>query len=139
MFKRLLKKCGYVPEKKSAFYPDAGSTIVNIDQFTSNLLYNSNYHSLAREGYIENYVSNVCISRTGRAVAALPFEIMINGESAEDNNNRIAKSLVNMVANPNVDYDWEEFMVAISSHSPISGDMYIHPELDGVGGLPSGI
>ena len=139
MFKTLLKKLGYVPETKSAYYPDASSTITNIDQFTSGLLHNSSYHSLARKGYIDNYVSNVCISRTAKAIASLPFEIFINDKNAEDSNDQTAKSILEMVVNPNVDYDWEEFMIAISSHGPLSGDMYVYPDMDGVGGRPLGI
>lgn len=124
---------------KSAFNPASASTVVTIDQFTSNLMYSANYGTLAREGYIENYISNTCISRTAKAIAGLPFDIMINGDNAEDKTDRLSKSLVNLIESPNVDYDWEEFMIAISSHGPISGDMYIHPELEGVGGFPSGI
>ena len=139
MFKRLLKKWGYVPEKKSAFYPDAGSTMVNIDQFTSNLLYNANYSSLAREGYIENVISNRCVRHTAECIADMKFNILINGENIKDRTDRLAKSFKNLVKNPNVDYNWKFFIKSIQSHRPIAGRGYIHPELDGVGGLPSGI
>ncbi len=139
MFKRLLKKCGYVPEKKSAFYPDAGSTIVNIDQFTSNLLYNANYSSLAREGYIENVISNRCVRHTAECIADMKFDILIDGVNIKDRTDRLAKSFKDLVKNPNVDYSWKFFVKSVQSHRPIAGRGYIHAELEGVGGLPSGI
>lgn len=136
MFKSLFKKLGYVPQTKSAFDHGASSTIVTIDQFTSNLVYNANYMQLAKEGYIENIISSTCISRTADAIADLPFNIFIDGKDAVDRTDRLAMSLKKVVRNPTPDYSWQEFMVAVSSYKPIAGRSYIYPNMEGVGELP---
>ena len=136
MFKSLFKKLGYVPQTKSAFYPDASSTIVTIDQFTSNLVYNANYMQLAKEGYIENVISSTCISRTAKAIANLPFDIFIDGKDIADRTDRLAMSLKRVTRMPTPDYNWNQFMVAVSSYKPIAGRSYIYPNMDGVGGYP---
>jgi HK97 family phage portal protein len=139
MFKTLLKKLGYVPEMKSAFSPAAASTVVTIDQFTSNLLYNANYSTLAREGYIENVIANRCIRHTAECIANIDFDVLIDGESIYDRSDRVAESFRDLIKNPYVDYNWKFFVKSVQSHRPIAGRAYIYPELDNVGGLPSSI
>lgn len=136
MFKSLFKKLGYVPQIKSAFYPNDSSTVVTIDQFTSNLVYNANYMQLAKEGYIENVISSTCISRTAAAIADLPFDIFIDGKDIADRTDRLAMSLKRVTRMPTPDYDWHEFMTAVSSYQPIAGRSYIYPNMEGVGELP---
>lgn len=113
----------------------ASSTIVTIDQFTSNLLYTSTYAQLAREGFIENAISHTCIKRIAEEVAHLPFEVLIDEKNINDINNPVARSLKELLKNPNSDYDWPSFIEGVMTYKPIDGRAYIWPQMSD-GGMP---
>jgi HK97 family phage portal protein len=131
--KTLFKKLGYVPEKKSAFNWGDSASIVTINQFTSNLIYNADYTTLAREGYIENAISHTCISRTAKAVASIPFKVTIDGEDIKDNNSRLARALKNVIKDPNADYSFGEILQAVQSHRMFAERAYIYPQFNSSG------
>ena len=88
----------------------ASSTVVSIDPFTSNLIYNASYSQLATEGYIENVISHTCIKRIAEEVAHLPFEVFIGDDNIDEMSSPLAKSFKDLIKNPTVDYDWPSFI-----------------------------
>ena len=111
----------------------ASSTVVTIDQFTSNLLYTSTYAQLAREGYIENVISHTCISRIAQEVAHLPFEVFIGDTNIDEMSTPLARDFKELLKNPNVDYDWPSLIEGIMVYKPIDGRAYIWPQMSEFG------
>lgn len=137
--KKVLKWAGYVPEKKSAMNWGNAASVISIDPFTSNLILNSSYQNLAKEGYIENVIANRCIRHTAECIAGIDFDIMINDKNADDSNDRLGQALKKIVKNPYPDCTWKDTVKKIYHHKAIDGNAYIYAPMENVGNMPSSL
>lgn len=102
--------------------------VVTLDRFTHDLFTQNNYRDLARAGYIKNVISNTCISKTADAIATIQFDVLINGTSIEDSNNRLAQSFKSLIMRPSPDECWQQFIKSVVVSRYLDGNAYIFPQ-----------
>jgi HK97 family phage portal protein len=123
-------------EEKGFSWGDSGYTsqdLVQLDEFTLNLLFNQNYRTLAQEGFMQNAIAYHCIDKITSCAKNIPVKVLVDGEERDTNFSRM---LEKNLRQPNPDQNGCQFLVASMSYSMIKGEYYIWSDL-GIGEIIS--
>lgn len=85
------------------------------------------YVGLSRVGYQNNVIAYYCINKISMACADIPLIIRVNGnDTADAPNNKLNQLVTNLIARPNLDQSYKDFMFSSVAYRLIGGNTYFH-------------
>lgn len=110
--------------------------IATLEEFSNILRLTEDYGSLAKKGYIENCIVNICIRRTCEAMNSIPIKFMQNGKEVDiSTGDKLTKSIIQAFNDPNPDYDKDLFIESVQSQIYINGETYVYVPEDVLGNI----
>lgn len=120
----------------SKSYSLSAVDLVTIQHFSNILNFTKDYGSLAKVGYVENVIANICIRRTAEAMNSIPCKFMLNGEEVDKkNSDKLIKSIVQAFEDPNPDYNKRLFFEALQTQKYIAGENFVYIPEDALGNV----